>query len=229
MNDFFRIKNGFIFIAVLVLLLSSAGWSYCAKDDEDKGGRNVRMAVIPFQAVTAESGAGNSVVCPLSGIVFFGGKIAAGGQKVTEELFLEKIKEFKEVEIISPERVDAVYKRVRLESLKTTLGEILKKTGTELDADIVAAGYVFRYRERIGYDYSAEKPASVAFAIYLINPRDGGTIWRGVFDKTQKSLMEDVLQIASFYKGGGKWLTVRQLTKQGIDQVFDNFPGFVHR
>ena len=97
-----------------------------------------------------------------------------------------------------------------------------------MDADLIAVGYVFRYVERIGYDYSVEKPASVAFEINFVNPKDGSTVWRGVFDKTQKSLMEDVFQIASFYKGGGKWLTARELTKQGMNQAFKTFSGFEH-
>jgi hypothetical protein len=60
----------------------------------------------------------------------------------------------------------------------------------------------------------------------LIKAIDGSTIWRGVFDKTQKSLMEDVFQVSSFFKGGGKWLTARQLSKQGMDEIFETFPGF---
>lgn len=225
MNSFFRIKNGYVSALILIILLFSAGASSGAEKESDKTGQQVRMAVIPFQAILAKAETGNSVICPLTGAVYFGGKIAADGQKVAEELFIEKMKDFKEVEIIPQDRVEAVYKRVQTESWKMPLLETLKKTGVELDADVIVAGYVFRYAERIGYDYSVEKPASVAFAIYFINSRNGNKVWRGVFDKTQKSLMEDVLQIASFYKGGGKWLTVRQLTKQGMDQVFDNFPG----
>jgi hypothetical protein len=80
----------------------------------------------------------------------------------------------------------------------------------------------------VGYDFSAERPASVAFEIHLLNVKDGSTIWRGVFDKTQKSLMEDVFQASSFFKGGGKWLTANQLAKQGIDEIFKTFPGFEH-
>ncbi|MCK7507368.1 MAG: hypothetical protein MZV70_27215 [Desulfobacterales bacterium] len=91
---------------------------------------------------------------------------------------------------------------------------------------MLAVGYVYRYRERVGYDYSAERPASVAFEIHLISAKDGSTLWRGIFDKTQKSLMEDVFQVSSFFKGGAKWLTARELTKLGVDEVFSTFSGF---
>ena len=138
------------------------------------------------------------------------------------------MRDLKEVQIIPLEKVTSVYHRVAAEALKKPLLAVLKKAGAELKADVIVVGYVYRYTERVGYDFSAEHPASVAFEIHLLNVKDGSTIWRGVFDKTQKSLMEDVYQASSFFKGGGKWLTASQLAKQGIDEIFKTFPGFEH-
>ncbi len=225
MNNPFRKKNGCVVALVLVLLLIPVFASYSAEKAVDKAGSTVRMAIIPLQAIAPKAESGNTVIGPLSGAVYFGGKIAEGGQKIVEELLVEKLKDFKTIEIIPQEKVEGIYRRVSAESLKMPLLEIIKKTGGELDADLIAVGYVFRYVERIGYDYSAEKTASVAFEINFVNPKDGSIIWRGIFDKTQKSLMEDVLQIASFYKGHGKWLTARELAKQGLDQALKTFSG----
>lgn len=206
------------FLTMFAVIASNA-----EENEIDKSLRPKRAAVLPFQAVTATKESGNTVACPICGAVYFGGKIAEGGEKVVEELFIEKLKDIKEIEILPQEKVDGIYKRVNTESLKMTLPRIISKTGKELNADIVVVGYVFRYVERIGYDYSAEKPASVAFEINFINPKDGGIIWRGVFDKTQKSLMEDVFHVSSL-----KWLTARELAKQGMNQIFKTFPGFEH-
>lgn len=228
MNNPFRKKNCCVAAFVLVLLLIPVISSYGAEKAVDKTKSPVRLAIIPLQAVLPKAESGNTVISPLSGAVYFGGKIAEGGEKVVEELLMEELKGFKAIEIIPQEKVEGIYKRVSAESLKMPLVEILKKSGAELDADLIAVGYVFRYVERIGYDYSAEKPASVAFEINFVNPKDGSIIWRGVFDKTQKSLMEDVFQIGSFFKGGGKWLTVHDLTKQGINKSLETFSGFGH-
>jgi hypothetical protein len=124
--------------------------------------------------------------------------------------------------------VQSVYKRIASESLKEPLLNIFKKVGRELGADVLAVGYVYRYTERVGYEYSSEHPASVSFEIHLIKTIDGSIIWRGFFDKTQKSLMEDVFQISSFVRGGGKWMTARQLTEQGMIKIFKTFPGLEH-
>ncbi len=228
MNNPFRKKNCCVVAWLLVLLLIPVITSYGAEKTLDKTKSPVRLAIIPLQAVLPKAESGNTVISPLSGAVYFGGKIAKGGQKVVEELLMEELKDFKTIEIIPQEKVAGIYQRVSAESLKMPLLEILKKTGAELDTDLIAVGYVFRYVERIGYDYSAEKAASVAFEINFVNPKDGSIIWRGVFDKTQKSLMEDVFQIGSFFKGGGKWLTAHDLAKQGINKSLETFGGFGH-
>jgi hypothetical protein len=219
--NLFRKKISLFAGLVLFLLLISVFVSYGAEKEVDKTKTSVRMAIIPFQAVMSKTESVNTVVCPLSGAVYFGGKIASDGEKVTEELFIEKLKDFKEIEIIPQEKVEGIYKRICAESLKMPLSEMIRKAGIELNADLVAVGYVFRYVERIGYDYSAEKTASVAFEINFVNPKDGSIIWRGVFDRTQKSLMEDVFHVSSL-----RWLTARELTKQGMNQVFKTFSGF---
>lgn len=211
---------GFILILLLVLPVS-------VQSAEKDGLVIKRLAVISFQPLLPEEGS-TMVVCPLCSGGYSSGKIEKGAEKIVQEGFIDKLRDFKEVQIIPLDKVKAVYNRVAAEALKKPLLAVLKKVGAELKADVIAVGYVYRYTERVGYDFSAERPASVAFEIHLLNVKDGSTIWRGVFDKTQKSLMEDVFQASSFFKGGGKWLTASQLAKQGIDEIFKTFPGFEH-
>ena len=211
---------GFILILLLVLPVS-------VQSAEKDGLVIKRLAVISFQPLLPEEGS-IMVVCPLCSGGYSSGKIEKGAEKIVQEGFIDKLRDFKEVQIIPLDKVKAVYNRVAAEALKKPLLAVLKKVGAELKADVIAVGYVYRYTERVGYDFSAERPASVAFEIHLLNVKDGSTIWRGVFDKTQKSLMEDVFQASSFFKGGGKWLTANQLAKQGIDEIFKTFPGFEH-
>ncbi len=184
----------------------------------------IRLAVLPFQAVWPEEHS-TTARCPICGSVNSGGTIVRGAEKIVEEIFTDKLRDLKNTEIIPSEKAAGIYKRVSADSLKKPVLQIIRKTGSELGADVLVVGYLYHYRERVGYDYSAERPASVAFEIHLIAIKDGSTLWRGIFDKTQKSLMEDVFQASSFFKGGAKWLTARELTKLGIDEVFATFPG----
>jgi len=183
-----------------------------------------RIGILPFQSLSPESG--NTVFCPFCGLGASGGKILEGAEKTVEDIFTEKLKTIRGLEIIPQEKVQGVYARVSSEQLRRSFAETLKLTGQELGVDYLAVGYVYRYAERVGFKYSSERPASVVFEIHLVRAADGADVWRGFFDKTQKSLMEDVLQVASFLRGGAKWVTARQLAGQGMDEVFKSFPDF---
>ena len=215
---------GFVLVTFLTLSIAAQAVEKNAEITEPP----MRVAVISFQPLIPLEKQGNTVICPLCGIGYSGGKILKGSEKIVEDVFVEKLHELKAVKLIPPDKVQGVYKRIASESLKEPLLNILKKVGHELGADVLVVGYVYRYTEREGYNYSVEHPASVFFEIHLIKTIDGSIIWRGFFDKTQKSLMEDVFQISSFFKGGGKWMTARQLTEQGVNEIFKTFPGFEH-
>ncbi len=200
--------------------------SLCAQEKTKPVVKNhVRLAVFPFQTVIPEDES-TTVRCPICGSVNSSGSIVKGAEQIVQEIFTDKLKELKDADIIPSERVAGVYQRVSADSLKQTVLQTLQRAGSELHADVAVIGYVYRYRERVGYDYSAERPASVGFEIHMISVKNGSTLWRGIFDKTQKSLMEDVFQASSFFKGGAKWLTARQLAKLGVDEVFSTFTGF---
>lgn len=184
-----------------------------------------RIAVAPFQQVAPEDSLGGAVRCPLCGMTFNAAGSPGHPEKVVEELFLGQLeKERPKVNIIAGERVAAVYLRVSTDSFTISAQEVLRRVGNELGAEGVVAGYVYRFRERKGVSYTVEQPASVAFEIHLLRVSDGALVWRGTFDKTQSSLMENLLQSASFFRGKGKWVTAEELTGEGIEQVLKTFP-----
>ena len=224
MLNYLSKRYSFIAGFVLVVFLTLAITTPAAENATSP----MRIAVISFQPLIPGEKQGNTVICPICGTGYSSGKILKGSEKVVEEVFVDKLHKLKEVGLIPSDKVQSVYKRIASESLKGPLLNIFKKVGRELGADVLAVGYVYRYTEREGYNYSAEHPASVFFEIHLIKTIDGSIIWRGFFDKTQKSLMEDVFQISSFFRGGGKWMTARQLTEQGMNEIFKTFPGFEH-
>ncbi len=184
-----------------------------------------RVAVIPFQAIVPEDESA-PVRCPVCGNLSSAGPITKDAEKILEERFTDKLRGVENIELVDMDKAAGVYQRIKAGSFRKPITQIITEAGGELLADVVVAGFLYRYRERIGYDYSAKRPASVAFEIHMISVTDGKTLWRGIFDKTQKSLMEDVFQAPSFFKGGAKWLTARELTQLGIDEVFSDFSGF---
>jgi len=162
--------------------------------------------------------------CPLCGSFVRVCDSPENSANIAETLFWQKLRLLKRYTVIPPDRVKGVYARVSAASLTSDQLEILKRTGKELDVDGVIAGYVFCYRERQGYSYSVEQPASVAMSVHLIRVSDGEIVWKGIYDKTQASLMENIFDVSSFIAEGGKWVAVEKLTELGINKILKTFP-----
>jgi hypothetical protein len=185
-----------------------------------------RIAVVPFQQIAPEDEEGGAVRCPLCGITINAVRAPGNPEKIMETLFLEEMNKNKpQFHLLDGERVAAVFRRVSANSLTSPSRQVLRDVGSELGADGVVVGYVYRFRERKGVAYSVEQPASVTFEIHLLRVSDGALIWRGTYDKTQSSLMEDLFQISSFFRGKGRWVTAKELMGEGIEQALKTFPG----
>lgn len=97
--------------------------------------------------------------------------------------------------------------------------------GRRLGVDMLIFGTVTRYLERVGGPYGVSRPASVAFEVVMVDVRSGQKVWAGKFSHTQKGLSEDLTNLGSFLRGGGKWLTVRELADVGIARLVQQLPG----
>ncbi len=101
----------------------------------------------------------------------------------------------------------------------------MKEIGQRLGVDVLVFGNVKRFQERIGGPMTAKKPASVYFEVSMIDARNGQKVWYAIFDRTQKSLSDDITNIRNFVRGGGKWLTAREFAEIGIAETIEQFPG----
>lgn len=183
-----------------------------------------KIAVVPFQAMTSDEPGIKVVRCPVCGTTFRTCDFAGNPEKKIEEIFLKGIESSEQYSLIPSGYVDGVYKRVSAALFGKSHLEILTEVGKEIGADGVIAGYLFYYMERKGFYYSVERPASVAFCVHLIRVKDGVSVWKGVFDKTQSSLMENIFDISSFIKSGGKWITAEELSREGVKEILMDFP-----
>ena len=191
-----------------------------------QGGKLVfqRVAVAPFQQSTPEQTDINADDCSRCGYFTRVDGPSDRPEAIIEKIFMERLNAGYKVNIIPPDRVAGMYERYIGSFDKVTPLILLKKVGDDLEADGIIFGYVYRFRERQGTPYAAAKPASVAFEVYLFRVSDSALVWKGRFDKTQTSLMENVFQASAFLKGGGRWVTVKELSDGGMDDIMKNFP-----
>lgn len=184
-----------------------------------------RVAVVPFIRMSPEDKSLGAVRCPLCGSILRTEAFPGEKEKVIEDIFFQDLKNRKQIHLVSPEVTGPVFDRLIMDSRKAYLPDVLKAVGTALGVDGVIVAYVTRFNERKGYPYSVERAASVAFEIHLVRVRDGVTVWKAMFDKTQKSLTENMFQLVPFFKGHGRWLTAKELVMGNMDALMEDFPG----
>jgi hypothetical protein len=179
------------------------------------------IAVAPFRSSAEPDSGRDSARCPVSGAIFRTCIIPPGSERILEDLFVKKTVLYTDVTWkISGKGRSALSP----ESFNMWTVTSLQKVGRDMNAEAVISGHVFCFRERVGYPLSVEKPASVAFGVFLVRTSDGAILWKGIFSRTQQSLFENLLQAKSFIKGGGKWLTSEELADLGLDDILKDFP-----
>jgi hypothetical protein len=210
-----------IILTMVIFLYSCAGPSGSVRFS-GSAGPYTRIAVLPFQQVSPEDTIGNLVPRHIAG---FRDETVESPETVVETVFLSRLAENKKIEIVPVEETRGAYREITTDTLTAQEADLIRKLGQKLKAEAIVVGYVFRYQERKGTPYAVDKPASVAFELQLLDTREGTRSWKATFDKTQRSLMENLLQFRFFVKEKGRWLTARELTDEGVDQILQGFPG----
>lgn len=182
-----------------------------------------KMVVFGFRPAMFQGEEPNIIRTSLSGAVFMAEPVSQNVvDKMSTNLF-KRLLEDKRYDLISPSQAKGVFLSLVTADLTSNDMEIFQKIGQTFSADAVLTGFVYRWRDREGTDYAVDRPASVAFDLYLIRPTDGAILWKGRFDKTQKSLSENLLDMDTFIKGGGKWMSAEKLAKLGLEGLLAQF------
>ncbi len=184
-----------------------------------------RLVVAGFRSALDRGTSPDVLRSPISGDAFMARLVPYDKVEQMSDRLFERVSESERYDLVSPSQARGVM--TSLMSTHPTMSEMeaLKKTGTAFSADAVLVGYLYRWEERVGGDYAVKTPASVAFDLYLIRPGDGVPIWKERFDITQKSLSENLLEMDTFIKGHGKWMTADQLAEVGLNHILANFSG----
>ncbi len=148
---------------------------------------------------------------------------ATEGAEALTRLIEKKLDRF--YYLIAREKVGALFYKMQPQRAR----QVATMLGRALEVDVVLFGMVTRYQLRKGTNYSVSKPASVAFELYLMDGKKGEVLWSASFDKTQKSLSEDLSNIYSFLKEEWRWLTAEELMELGANLMVDKFPGMRQR
>jgi TolB-like protein len=94
--------------------------------------------------------------------------------------------------------------------------------GKKVAADGVLYGTVNRYRERVGFEYSAQTPAAVAFTLNFVDEHSGQVVWTAKYAREQKALAENVFDLPTFIANKGRWVRAHDIAQEGINAAIAN-------
>ena len=183
-----------------------------------------KIVVIGFRPAMSPDDEPGVVRSPLSGAVFMAEPVPQHAiNKMTANLF-DGLLEDKSYDLIPPGQARGVFFSLVSSDPVMDDIEIFQKIGQAFSADAVLMGYVYRWREREGTDYAVNRPASVAFDLYLIRTVDGAILRKEKFDKSQRPLSENILDMETFLEAKGKWMTVERLAEFGLAGLLEKLP-----
>jgi hypothetical protein len=214
---------GLLLIAVFVGLCASSGVSAQSQSTAPVLKRE-KIAVMPFLVGKFGPGLTGVLNCPLCELTIDQESMVPGCGETLTRYVQEALERRNEDMTIPLPRVMAEYREMRIDETKDTPLMLARELGKRIGADYVVVGNVWRYRDRAGTPVAAGTPASVGFAVYLVDVTSGQMLWSDVFSETQRSLSENILQAKGFFEMGGKWVTADQLALYGVKEMFKRFP-----
>lgn len=117
-----------------------------------------------------------------------------------------------------------------LAGLALTGGEstlaLARMVGERIGCNAILATEVSRFNERVGSNYSAEKPASVAFTFRLFAVPAGNVLWSATFDEAQEAVTENIYEWKKAKSRGFHWVEAEVLMREGVRAKFSDSPYF---
>jgi hypothetical protein len=211
-------------VVSIVLIGSSCQLQQVPQEDKPVVPALDTIVLIGFRPALSPSQASGLMRSPISGAVFSAEPVSEEVADGLSDSLFEMLTKKDGQKWVPPREAAAAFSRLASSNPTLTDRDIYVRIGETLSAEGVLGGHVYRWREREGADYAASRPASVAFDLYLMSAGDGAILWKARFDKTQISLSENLLDIQTFVKAKGRWMTAGELAEIGLTEVVEAFP-----
>ena len=213
-----------VFLLTCILFLSACGGDNIVKKRPPNLSGIKKILILPFRDMAAVFGENTNGRCPVCGKVFTTGEVAKNAAAILTEHLFVLLKDRKNIELIPSSQAQGVMSGLLAESYKTLQERDLQlEIGRALNADAIFVGYIYRFRERIGGEYSVDLPASVAFDLHLIRVVDGRVLWSSHFDETQQPLSDNLFQLGLFLRRKAKWTTAKEMAISGLEDMLKGF------
>lgn len=213
-----------VFLLTGILFLSACGGDNIVKEKPPNLSGIEKILILPFKDMASLFGESVNGRCPVCGKVFTTGDVTESAVVMLTEHLFTLLKDRKDIELIPSSQAQGVMSGLLAGSNKTLEERALQlEIGRALNADAIFAGYIYRFRERVGGEYSVDLSASVAFDIHLIRVEDGRVLWSAHLDETQRPLSDDLFRLNLFLRRKAKWITAKEMAISGLEDMLKDF------
>lgn len=141
------------------------------------------------------------------------------GVHILNELLKKQFISRSDVRLVSDGQISGMGKNLPAQPLARA-----RVIADRLSCNTVLETTLRRYKDRVGGQYTAKNPASVAFDFRLIAIPEGVVLCSGTFDEVQQSVMENLYNFKSATERGFTWVTAEQLMREGLRARFSECP-----
>ena len=149
---------------------------------------------------------------PLAELVINGQDLPEGADEVMTRIVNAELKRRFEERLVSPDRAAEASRTLLADPALDTPRKRGISLGEALKANLVMVGTIWWFREKGALSDMPDSPASVGFALYLVDVRTGARVWRGAFEGTQEADM------------GLRWLSAEELARNAVKSVLQKLP-----
>ncbi len=179
-----------------------------------------RIAVLPMDRASAK--AGERPTCNISDTVVDTRSVPPEPAELMTRILFDRYRNDPRFLIVPEGKCVGFLNNFLARNVSQSQVKLIRSFGRQLQVDAVLYGKLYRYRERIGSNYSVQRPASVGFDLNLIRTRDGAILWRYNFDKTQQALTDNLFDFGFYRSEGMRWLTADELLKYGLNKALED-------
>lgn len=184
-----------------------------------------KLLILPFKNITDMYGEAEIGRCPLCGVTFLTGKVPDSALILMTKHLVSWLKQYTDFELVTltsgevllPDFIFGAKKKIHA-------AKLIVETGRKYGADAVAAGYIYRFDQRVGNRYSVDSPASIAFGIHIVDVETGRVLWAAHFDEKQHALSDNLLDIGTFIKRKAGWVTAEEMAVSGLEEKLKTLP-----
>lgn len=139
-------------------------------------------------------------------------------QEMLTAKLMESLKERGRDGLIGPKRVQGCREIVLQKGAVSTDGgrAYWAEVARCASADSILVPQLLRWQQRKGGRWGADTPAGVTMRFIWLESREKRIVDVFIFDREQKALTENLLQIGRFVRRGGRWVRAEELADEGI-------------